>query len=184
MSGIAGTNVDFQFPWDPALQAVQDYTKEAGFRGNLKAGHAWGGFRTVQIPTANVLTLHSVPVQLVPAPGAGLLIVPTLMIASMVYNSTTYVANAGGASLIYGPAGAGTSTGFTLTQGFLQTASGTGLEVVNQSSSANYTPATTDVNQPLTLIAASADPTTGNSDLYVRVYFKIVQVPFTNPSAP
>jgi hypothetical protein len=183
MAGIAGTNVDGNVIWDPALQNVQLFANQLGTTGTGKIRHLLGGYRTVWIPTANVLTLHSVPIQIVPAPGAGMIIVPEKMIATLVYNSTTYATASGGASLIYGNNGAGTSTGFTLSQAFLETSSGTAMQVVNQSSSATYSPATTDYNVPLTLIAATSDPTTGNSDLFVRVYFRIETVPYTNPAS-
>lgn len=187
MAGVAGNNVDHAgFIMDPSLPDVEQYWKEIGahpyLRGRKK--HIVGGYRTVQIPTASVLTLNSVPVQIVPAGGAGTIIVPTLVIASLVFNSAAYSMNASGASLKYGTAGAGTSTGFTLSQAFVQSASGTNVQVVNQSSSATYLPAAADVNVPLTLIAASSDPTTGDSDLFVRVYFKIVTVPFASPAFP
>lgn len=187
MAGAAGVNVDHAgFIMDPGLPDVVQYWKEISMNPYLdgRMRHVVGGYRTVQIPTASVLTLNTVPIQIVPAPGAGKLIVPTMMIASMVYNSTTYSTNSGGASLIYGTAGAGTSTGFTVTQAFLQASTGTNVQVINQASAATYLPAATDVNVPLTLIAASSDPTTGNSDLYIRVYFMIVTVPFANPAVP
>lgn len=187
MAGAAGTNVDVNgYILDPVLDNVKQHYKESGLNDNIRTRvrHMVGGYRTVKIPTASVLTLNSVPVQIVPAPGSGLLIVPTMMIATLVYNSATYAVNASGASLKYGSDGSGTSTGFTLTQGFLQSSSGTNTQIVNQSSAATYLPASTDVNTALTLIAATADPTTGDSDLYVRVYYRVVTVPFTNPAQP
>lgn len=182
MAGIAGQNVDGLIVFDPANANISAYYRSLGIRASQHIKHTVGGFVTVKIPTANVLTLNSVPIQIVPAAGAGMLIVPTRMIATMVYNTTTYSTNSSGASLIYGLNGAGTSTGFTLSQAFLQASSGTNTQVVNQASSATYLPASTDLNVPLTLIAASSDPTTGNSDLYVRVYFRIEAIPFTNPA--
>lgn len=186
MSGVAGINVDHDgYIFDPMVDRVKQNYKEAipepYLSGRLK--HQVGGYRTVKIPSASVLTLNSVPIQIVPAPGAGLLIIPTLMIATLVFNSAGYSTNASGASLKYGVSGAGTSPGLTLTQGFLQSGSGTNTAVVFASAT-QYLPATTDFNVPLTLIAATSDPTTGDSDLYVRVFFNVVTVPFTNPSAP
>jgi hypothetical protein len=183
MAGAAGTNVDPSgLIWDPALPDVQLFYKELGIRGTGRIKHLVGGYRTVIIPTASVLTLNSVPIQIVPAAGAGTLIVPRMMVASLVYNSATYACNAAGVSLKYGTAGAGTSTGFTLSQAFIQSSTGTNVQIVNQSSAATYLPATTDFNVPLTLIASTSDPTTGDSALYVRVYFRIIAgLPFTNP---
>jgi hypothetical protein len=184
MAGVAGTNVDDPtLIWDPSNPAVVQHWKEVGVRGTDRMKHLVGGFRTVKIPTASVLTLNTTPIQIVPAAGPGTLIVPELMVASLVFSSAAYSCNASGASLIWGNNGAGTSTLFTLSQAFLQSASGTNTQVVYQGSSATCLPATTDFNVPLTLIAATSDPTTGNSDLYVRVYFHILTLPFTNPAA-
>lgn len=187
MAGVVGTNIDVAgFIFDPALPQVQQYYKEDGVNPNLgrAQAHDMGGYRTVKITTAQMLALNGSPIQIVPAPGAGKVIVPTMMIASLVYGSATYSCNASGASLKYGSAGAGTSTGFTLSQAFIQSASGTNVQVVNQSSAATYLPATTDYNVPLTLIAATSDPTTGDSDMYVRVYFRIVTVPLLANQEP
>lgn len=178
MPGIAGTNVDFGgYVMDPTQPYFIQDNKQMGAHPQLTIGrlHMTGGFRTVQITTAQVLALNTTPIQLVPAPGAGLVVVPYLMVASMVYNSTTYSTNAAGASLAFGANGAGTAVGLTLTQTFLQSAS-TSFSVVSASTTA-YSPLATDVNQPLTLIAASSNPTTGNSDLYVRVYFRVIGLP-------
>lgn len=187
MAGAAGINVDHAgFIMDPTLPDVKQYWKEMGMHPYLdgRKRHILGGYRTVQIPTASVLTLNTVPIQLVPAAGVGTIIVPTMVVASLVFNANAYSMNSGGASLRYGTAGAGTSTGFTLSQAFVQSASGTNVQVVNQSSAATYLPLAADANVPLTLIAASSDPTTGDSDLFVRVYFMIVTVPLANPSVP
>lgn len=185
MAGVAGTNVDsLSLIFDPELDDVKQHYKELGgrevFTGRMR--HCIGGYRTVKIATAGVLTLNTVPVQIVPAMGANTLIIPTLVVASLVFNSAAYSCNASGASLKYGSAGAGTSTGFTLSQAYIQSSTGTNVQVVNQSSAATYLPATTDYNAALTLIAASSDPTTGDSDLYVRVYFRVLSnMPFANP---
>jgi hypothetical protein len=187
MPGTAGTNVEVGGKiLDPSLPDIIQHYKEIGARPQFteELKHMIGGYRTVKIPTASVLTLNTVPIQIVPAAGTGTVIIPTMMIASLVYGTATYACNAAGASLKYGVSGAGTSTGFTLSQAFIQSASGTNVQVVNQSSAATYLPATTDANVPLTLIASTSDPTTGDSDLYVRVYFRIVTLPFTNPAQP
>lgn len=184
MAGVVGTNIDLEgLIWDGSLVNVQQHWKEAGFRGNDRVKHITGGFRTVKITAAQMLLLNGSPIQIVPAAGAGTLIIPYLMVGSLVYGTATYSVNASGASLKYGANGAGTSTGFTFSQAFLQSASGTNVQIVNQSSAATYLPATTDYNVPLTLIAATSDPTTGDSDLYVRVYFRILAgLPFSNPA--
>lgn len=187
MAGVAGTNVDVDgYILDPLLDNVKQHYKELTGQPHLRGRmrHVVGGYRTVQITTAQMLALNGSPIQIVPAPGAGLLLVPIRMVGTLVYNSATYACNSAGASLRYGTAGAGTSTGFTFSQAFIQAASGTNCQVVNQSSAATYLPATTDYNVPLTLIAATSDPTTGDSDLFVRVYYEVMTVPFTSVSVP
>lgn len=180
MAGAAGTNIDVGgFILDPTLVEDQQYYKEIGANPQLTncIQHAIGGYRTVKITTAQVLAMNTTPIQIVPAPGVGKILIPTVLVASMVYNSATYSTNSGGAALKYGTAGAGSSPGIVITQAFLQASSGTNLIVVRGAATA-YLPATTDYNVPLTLIAVSSDPTTGDSDLYVRVYFQILTVPF------
>lgn len=180
MAGVVGTNIDTEnYPLDPVIDKVVLNYKETGMHPQLvtKVRHMVGGYRTVTITTAQMLALNGSPIQIVPAPGAGLLIVPTMMIATLVFNAAAYSTNAAGASLKYGTAGAGTSTGFTLSQAFLQSASGTNTQIVNQSSAATYLPASTDLNVPLTLIAATSDPTTGDSAMNVRVYYRVIAVP-------
>lgn len=187
MAGAAGTNVDHDgFIMDPLLDNVRQNYKEVGMSPYLQGRmrHIVGGYRTVKIPTASVLTLNGTPIQIVPAPGAGLLLVPTMMVATLVYGSATYSTNASGASLKYGTAGAGTAPGLALTQAFLQSSSGTNIAVV-RASATQYLPSNSaDVNAPLTLIAATSDPTTGDSDLYVRVYYEVITVPFTTNCIP
>lgn len=186
MPTVVGQNCDIDgYVFDPSLDYVKQQYKEIGAAAYVtdRIRHIIGGFRTVKIPAANMLTLFSSPVQLVPAPGAGLIVVPSLLVATMVYGSTTYATNAGGASLNYGPLGAGTAAGFTITQGFLQSASGTNTIVLRGTTTA-FLPTTADFNAPLTLLASTSDPTTGNSDMYVRVYFDVISVPFALNQVP
>ena len=84
MAGIAGTNVDANLIFDPGQQNIIDYYKDIGVRATQHMKHVIGGFRTVKIPSANVLTLNSVPIQIVPAEGPGTLIIPECVIATMV----------------------------------------------------------------------------------------------------
>lgn len=182
MAGAVGQNIDKQgFIMDPSLAQVQQYYNQLGeaqlFKDSL--GKIIGGYRTVKIPTASVLTLNGTPIQIIPAQGSGILALPYLMVATMVYGTATYACNASGAALKWGTAGAGTSCGLTLTQAFIQASSGTNTAFVYPSTTLG-TPATTDYNVPVTLIAASTDPTTGDSDLYVRVYWRNIEgLPFS-----
>jgi len=187
MPGIVGLNADlYGFIMDPSLPDVQQHWKETGIHPNLNRSmqHITGGYRTVKIPTANVLTLNSVPVAIIPAPPAGFLLVPYLMVASIVFNSVAYALNAAGVSLKYKADGSGSAPGLALTQGFVQSVSGTNHQVVQASINA-YSPIdAADTGAPLVLVASTTDPTLGNSDLWVRVYFQIVGVPLSGTQAP
>lgn len=187
-TGVAGTNVDQQgYIFDPTLpNVIQDYKQMGSAHPSLLLAqrHVSGGFRTVQIPTTQMLTLNTVPIQIVPAAGANTVIIPYLLMATIVYNSATYSCNASGATLIYGANAGGTSTGITISQAFIQSSSGNPAIFSAYASSSAYLPVvSTDVNQPLTLQAASSNPTTGNSDMYVRVYYTVVGVPLGPSSA-
>lgn len=85
MAGVAGTNVDaYAYIMDPLLDNVRQHYKSSVSHPHLhgRIRHIVGGYRTVQIPTASVLTMNATPIQIVPAPGAGLLLVPTMMIGT------------------------------------------------------------------------------------------------------
>lgn len=53
----------------------------------------WGFTSKVIIPTAEVLTMNTTPIILVPAQGAGLAIVPNDIIIQLPFNATVYDAN-------------------------------------------------------------------------------------------
>jgi len=126
---------------------------------------------TVTIPTASVLTLNSTPFTLIAAPGAGLVIVPVALYSTMTYNSATYAANAAGFSVRYTD-GSGASTAMTLTQAYIQSAASAIFNI-----NAGTTAITPVANAPLVLYADTANPTTGNSDLKIRIWYRIVANP-------
>ena len=49
--------------------------------------------RVVTVPTAQVLTLNTIPVELIPAPGPGLMIVPVSMATRISFNLFAYATN-------------------------------------------------------------------------------------------
>jgi hypothetical protein len=122
----------------------------------------------VTVPTAEVLTLNATPKELVPAPGAGFVNIVDSVYATIDFNSAAYATDAAGFTVRY-TNGAGASVGATLTQGFAQAAAD-----ARQSVRAAATALTPVANAAVVLYADNADPTTGDSDVKVRVYYRVV----------
>ena len=137
--------------------------------------HQVGGYKDITITSAQMLTLNTAPVTLLPAPPAGAVILVDQVYATMVFNSAAYSTNASGANILYTGA-AGAATGIVLTQAFLQTSSGTGSIFVRGSSTA-VVPA---VAAPIVLQAATSDPTTGDSVLNLRIYYWVAISPLVS----
>lgn len=122
------------------------------------------------VTTAQVLALNGTPITLVAAPGAGFVTLVKAVYASITYNSVAYACNAAGLPVRYTD-GSGTITA-TLTQGFCQ----------SSASALQYVPAATTAltpvaNAAIVLHAGSANPTTGNSAIKVRVFYTTVPSP-------
>ena len=138
----------------------------------VNSGYATVYYASINIPTASVLTLNSLPLTIVPAPGAGLAIQVVSATASMTYNTTSYATN-GKLFLI--------SLGSVIPQANL-TANGFLFGTVtrnvsfNISTSANITDTQIGVNAPLLVQVDSADPTAGDSDITVTVLYRILPI--------
>lgn len=122
-------------------------------------------YASVDIPTAQVLTLNSAPVQIVAAPGASKYIVGVRAIFQMTYNSIAYATNTNLQLLINSAA----------TVQF----SATGQLAVTANAFNFMTPATGGTismvaNEPLNVNVATGDPTAGNSDITVHVWYVIL----------
>lgn len=131
----------------------------------------------VTLSSANILALFTTPQVLIAAPGAGKMILVEDVFATMVYNSTTYACNAAGASLFYKSDASGQAVGATITQGFIQSASGTNFQYVRGGTSAVTDVTANLANQPVAIKASTSDPTTGNSVIKIRVYYRVVPAP-------
>ena len=138
----------------------------------VNSGYATVYYASINIPTASVLTLNSLPLTIVPAPGAGLAIQVVSATASMTYNTTPYATN-GALSLI--------SLGSVISQAKL-TANGFLFGTVTRNVSFGITKSDliTDtqigVNTPLLVQVDSADPTAGDSDITVTVLYRILPI--------
>jgi hypothetical protein len=128
-------------------------------------------YADVSISSAEMLALNTTPKTLVASPGAGFALIPTELYSTITYASATYVCNAAGLVLKYTD-GSGTAPGAVLTQGFCQSAS-SALQNVKVAATA-YAPTTAAA---LVLHAGSANPTTGDSPVKVRIYYRVVPNP-------
>lgn len=126
----------------------------------------------VTIPSADVLTLGTTAVELVPAQGANKIIVPTKILAEMDYNTTPY-ATQGEVDIFSG----GTKHCYSLPpdNGFLF---GTVSRIVQGIVVSNTGATNTQyvANSPLEVFMQGGNPTAGDSDIIIRGWYKIVNV--------
>lgn len=133
----------------------------------------------VNLTAAQVKALNTTPIQLVAAQGAGLVVFVNSVVVSMVYGTATYSCNASGASLFYGATAAGQACGVTVTQAFIQLSSGTNFAYIRGNATLMTDVTANLANAPVTIKAATSDPTTGDSLVKILVYYKVVTLPLT-----
>jgi len=121
----------------------------------------------IPVSTAEILALHTTPKTLLPTPGAGYYYSIFKVEALLDFLTTPY---SNGTDLLELQYGSAASPIFTWQNLFTESASnffGNGLEVVNH---AIYD------NSSLVLTTTSADPTAGDSPIYMKIYYKIVAI--------
>ncbi len=117
----------------------------------------------VQLPSIVVLNANSAPVEIVPAPGSGNIIMPVMFEVYLDYNSAAYAGNTTFRFEINGVAVSSTNT---------TTLPGTADRYTLMLPTAFDT--TTNLqNQPLVFEVQTGNPTTGNSPIYVKCVYKI-----------
>jgi hypothetical protein len=126
----------------------------------------------VTIPSADVLTLNTTPIDLVPAQGANTIIVPTTILAEMDYNTTPYATNG---NLVIKSGGGW----FVAAAEDTQFLFGTVSRIVNIMVIENDKSATTVqyvANQPLTVEVLTDNPTAGDSDIRIFGTYKVIDI--------
>jgi len=121
------------------------------------------------IPSASVLTLNSVPLTIVPAPGVGKAIEASTCAMKMTFNSSAYATNtrlilqtdtAVNEQVSFNPAVLSSSTSIFRT-----------LSSVTSNGSDNILE-----NKDLTVLVDTGDPTAGDSDITVYVSYRIIEI--------
>ena len=129
-----------------------------------------------QITTAQVLALNATPIEVVAAPGAGLINIPTQIHLFLDYNSAAYAGVAGGEDLTLNYTGGAQMIAIEAT-GFID-ASADDHAYGNVAAGVVGESKTPVVNAAMTLGFLVGEVTTGNSPLDVEVFFNtIVSVP-------
>lgn len=133
-------------------------------------------YAVTTIASADVLTLSTIPVELVPAPGAGKAIQVVSASASMVYGTVPYATN--GTLYLMTDAATATAPQFVVSQNsFLF---GTVTRAVNFIPLSVSPLAVTDLqivdNKPLEAWVFFGNPTAGDSDITINVVYKIIDV--------
>lgn len=123
------------------------------------------------LSTAQILLLNTTPISLVAAPGSGLVLLPVALYATLTYVAAAYSANAAGFTVRY-TNGSGQTTAMTLTQGFIQSSANAIFHVV-----AGATAIIPVANAALVAYADSANPTTGDSAIKIRVFYRVLANP-------
>ena len=132
---------------------------------------------TATVTTAQVLALNATAIEVVPAPGAGLALVPTLVV---IYKAagTAYAGVATGEDLVlkYTDASGAQCSSAIETTGFLdQTTAETryaGMPGAITTTAASVEPV---ANAAVMIHLLSGEITTGDSDLIIRTYCEVIQ---------
>lgn len=141
------------------------YDNHIGYKSN-DGTKVWGNaiqHLRVTLTTAEVKALNSTPIEIIPAPGAGKLILGLVYCTYLDFNSAAYVGSptmsieySGGASLV------------TIANNIL-------LAVADyQDTGGLVTPKGAPVLNTAVDISASADPTAGDSPLVVDIWYRIL----------
>lgn len=140
-----------------------------------------GKYATAQVTTAQVLALFATPIEVVAAPAAGLAIVPRLVVIHKPAG-TAYAGIAAGEDLVlkYTDASGAQCSSVIETTGFLDsTAVQTRYAGMPGASGATAGDVTPVAAAAVMLHLLVGEIITGDSDLYVRTYYDLIETVFT-----
>lgn len=122
-------------------------------------------YKQLKLSAAQVKALNSRPILVVSTPGAGSLLVPTAVLATMDYNSATY-SSGNSIQLTWGPGG----DEALFVEGQFLTSS---VDAAYYQQATKGTASLSGYLQKgLYAQVAAADPTTGDSEVFLRVYYR------------
>lgn len=134
-------------------------------------------FVDVTIPTASILTLNATPFTLVAAPGVGKVLIFEGAICTMKYNSAAYAGIAAGEDLAIKYTGAaGLEVGEIETTGFLDQTADQMRYCRPHNAASAISSIVAVANVPLVAHMLSGEITTGNSDLKLRVFHRVLPI--------
>lgn len=138
--------------------------------------HLFTGVATVTVTSAQLLALNATPISIVAAPGAGLAILPYLILLTKAAG-TAYAGIAAGEDLVlkYTNGSGGQCSSVIETTGFLDQTTAQIRSARAPASTGSTAGDTTPVaNAAVVLHLLSGEITTGNTDLLVRCYYQVI----------
>lgn len=156
---------------DVIATQVADGSAEAGKNTIQEVADLVGGNgllleAKVSFSSAEILNLFTTPKTLVAAQGAGTVVMPMRILFNKTYVSITYTTNI---NLVMGTGTVFAST-FSNALGF-SSSEIAGYTVVSNGS---VSPATSSINAPITLAAATGNPAAGNGTMDVYIYYVVI----------
>lgn len=131
--------------------------------------------RQVTLTPADILALNATPFEIIPAPGAGRIVVPFLLVCHLQFNTLPYLA--GSAVGIWYKAGATIDTTYDVNQALLTAAADSVEENYAEPDTVGVQAIADMENQPVVLKTRGAAYTTGNSPLTITVFYGTAKLP-------
>lgn len=123
--------------------------------------------KTTVVTAAELLTIASQPVTLIPAPASGKIIVPVF--ATSQWEVTTPYADPDGTNIFYGSA-----AGRSVVWGLIDLTAATSWFEFLATNNTQGQPKAGFVDQPIVLAGTGADPTGGDATFTIGIYYTIV----------
>ncbi len=125
---------------------------------------------TLGIPSADVLTLNTIPIQFLPAPGAGLANVIQNMQVEVIFNTTAYATNT--TVLLISSSASINQQGISASLAVSQSS------ILRNNITNFYFPTSTQIieDDPIDVQVLTGNPTAGDSDIVVTAQYVIMSV--------